>query len=134
MPVKLSIALAAVLLSGLTMSCGNRAGAKSEKAESSEPLNGGELFMKYICMTCHSFDGREMYGPGLDSIYMTTVRVKRGGEYIELLADREYLKRSILAPNHERLEAYESREMPVPDMTEEEAEVLVDHIISFSPQ
>lgn len=113
-------------------------GKKEQAAATPEPVlaeekSGEYLFQYYMCMTCHSFEGKAAYGPGLDSLYMSGVRVLQGGKYQELTADREYLKRSILDPDHERLEGYENKVMPKPDMSPEDAEILVDYIISKNP-
>ena len=93
---------------------------------------GTELFAKYGCAVCHSLDGKVIYGPPLDEIYMKNVKVLRQGEEFTIVADRDYLKKAISEPRYEKVLEYSNKEMPIPAFTDEEAEILVDFIIAIN--
>ena len=130
-----------LLFSLLLLSCGRSpdrvsTAAGTPAAESPVALeevpSGDYLFERYTCMACHSLEGKEMYGPRLDSLFMKEVRVVRDGELLMLTADRAYLERSIMDPDYERVQGYEKRIMPKPEMPERDLKLLVDYIISVS--
>jgi cytochrome c551/c552 len=93
---------------------------------------GTELFAKYGCAVCHSLDGKVIYGPPLDEIYMKNVKVVRQGKEFSVIADHDYLKKAISEPRYEKVLEYSNKEMPIPAFTEEEAEILVDFIIAIN--
>ena len=51
------------------------------------------------CLTCHSLDGTKIIGPSLKGIYGTKRTVVTNNTEREVVADDEYIKRSILDPN-----------------------------------
>ena len=51
------------------------------------------------CLTCHSLDGTKIIGPSLKGIYGTKRIVVTNNSEREVVADDEYIKRSILDPN-----------------------------------
>lgn len=93
---------------------------------------GTELFSKYGCAVCHSLEGKVIYGPPLDEIYMKNVKVLRQGEEFTTVADREYLKKAISEPRYEKVLEYSNKEMPIPGFSDEEAEILVEYIIAIN--
>ncbi len=100
------------------------------KTDKNEILGkGSELFSKYGCAVCHSIDGKEIYGPPLNEIYMKNVKVLRNGEEFTVIADRKYLKKAIIEPRYEKVLEYRNKEMPLTQITSEEAEILVDYLI-----
>lgn len=118
-----------LLLLGLLYSCGG---------DSSKKMNGEttaaeaeDLFHRYVCFTCHSIDGSDMYGPTLQGIYMKELVVIRDGEEKKVTVDRKYLKRSILDPEFEKVKEYQTRTMPKPEITNKELEILIDYIIGL---
>jgi cytochrome c oxidase subunit 2 len=112
--------------------CGQQAG--KQKSQSDVLAEGSELFTKYGCMVCHSLDGTIIYGPPLDNLYMQKVTVLRNGQIIELIADREYLKKAIIDPRSEKVLDYQNKDMPQPVFSEKDAELLVDYIIQINQQ
>ncbi|WP_282037295.1 cytochrome c oxidase subunit II [Saccharicrinis aurantiacus] len=60
---------------------------------------GKALFQKFGCFACHSIDGSKLVGPSLKGIFNNKRMVIKDGEEIELVADAEYIKRSIYEPN-----------------------------------
>lgn len=93
---------------------------------------GSDLFNKYGCNICHTFDGSVLYGPPLNEIYMTEIMVIREGKEKSIVADREYLKRAIVDPRYEKVLEYQNKEMPVTFISDEEADILTDYIIAMS--
>ncbi|TNF45536.1 MAG: cytochrome c [Bacteroidetes bacterium] len=110
-------------------SCGK---SPSKKMNSENILKeGAELYAKYGCAVCHSLDGKEIYGPPLNRIYMKEIKVVRNGKELILTADRDYLKKAITDPRYEKVLEYRNKEMPLTQISDEEAEILVDYIIAL---
>ena len=117
-----------LLGSGWTYSCSNR----QEKNRSELLRTGDRLFHQNACITCHSLDGKEVYGPPLDGLYMKEVEVIRNGETIKLTADRSYLKRAIADPRYEEVKGYESKDMPEVHISDEDIDLLVEYLMIIS--
>lgn len=92
---------------------------------------GSELYAKYGCAVCHSLDGKEIYGPPLNGIYMKELKVIRKGKEFTVTADRNYLKKAILDPRYEKVLEYSNKEMPLTQISGEDVEILVDYIIAL---
>lgn len=92
---------------------------------------GSQLYAKYGCAVCHSIDGKEVYGPPLNEIYMKKIKVVRNGKEFTVTADRDYLKKAIIDPRYEKVLEYRNKEMPLTQISSEEAEILVDYIIAL---
>jgi len=90
---------------------------------------GSVLYTKYGCTICHSLEGKIIYGPSLNTIYMKEIKVIRNGKEFTVKADREYLLRAITDPRAEKVLDYQNKEMPVPSFSKEEAEILVEYLI-----
>ena len=93
---------------------------------------GSILFAKYSCTICHSLKGKIIYGPSLNNIYLKEVKVTRNGKELTMIVDREYLKRAITDPRAEKVLEYQNKEMPVPIFSKEEADILVEYLISLN--
>lgn len=106
--------------------------APQKKPDRQEILKkGAELFAKYGCAVCHSLDGKVIYGPPLNGIFMKNVKVIRNGQEFTIVADKEYLRKAISEPRHEKVLEYKNKEMPLTNFSKEETEILVDYIILF---
>ena len=92
------------------------------------------MFTKYGCAVCHSLDGKEIYGPPLNDIYLKEVKVIRQDREITVAADREYLKRSILDPGFEEVLGFQNKAMPKAHFSDEEADILVDYLIAVDKE
>ena len=112
-----------------SVACGRNSKKGHDEKFSME--KGSELYAKYGCAVCHSIDGKEIYGPPLNGIYMKEIKVVRNGKELILIADREYLKKAITDPRYEKVLEYRNKEMPLTQISEEEAEILVDYIIAL---
>ncbi len=111
------------------LGCSGESKRKPDKAEVLK--KGAELYAKYGCAVCHSLEGKEIYGPPLNEIYMKKLKVIRNGKELEVIADRKYLKKSITNPRYEKVLEYQNKEMPISNFSEEEAEMLVEYIIAL---
>ncbi|MCW0482440.1 cytochrome c oxidase subunit II [Gaoshiqia sediminis] len=71
------------------------------------PTASGKRIMTNIgCLACHSLDGSKLVGPSFKGLYGHEVTVKAGGETKTVVADDEYIKRSIYDPNSEIVEGF----------------------------
>jgi cytochrome c oxidase subunit 2 len=107
--------------------CGEAPPKKTDKTEILK--RGSELYSKYGCAVCHSLDGQVIYGPPLNGLFMKNVKVIRDGHEFTVVADREYLKKAITEPRYEKVLEYRNKEMPLTQLTNKEAEILIDYII-----
>ena len=92
---------------------------------------GAELYAKYGCAVCHSLDGKVIYGPALNGIFMKNVKVIRNGQEFTVVADRDYLRKAISEPRYEKVLEYKNKEMPLTNFSKEETEILLEYIILF---
>lgn len=100
------------------------------RTSSTDPSAGGpDLFSRYACFTCHSLEGKVMYGPPLNGLFMKEVSVVRQGEVKTVIADRDYLKRAITDPDYEKVTEYKSKVMPKPVIPGDDVETLIDYLI-----
>jgi cytochrome c oxidase subunit 2 len=90
---------------------------------------GPNLFLKYGCIVCHSLEGKIIYGPPLNDIFMKEIKVIRNGKEITRIADREYLLHAITDPRAEKVLVYQNKEMPETSIPKEDAAVLVEYLI-----
>lgn len=90
---------------------------------------GKELFQKSNCQMCHSFEGKDLYGPALNSILDTKVKVIRNNKEQYVTIDRKYIFRAIKDPEFEKLKGFEKRKMPVPDLSKSEMKAITEYII-----
>ena len=105
-----------------------------EKKQNDQLPTGFSTFAKYGCMTCHSLDGTDMYGPPLNDIYLKKETVIRKSRVLTISVDRKYLKRAITDPEYEKVWGYQDRTMPLPDIPRKDVEILVEYLISLKEQ
>mgnify|MGYP001627471773 CR=1 FL=1 len=67
---------------------------------------GLALLKQNACLTCHSQDGSKIIGPSFRGLYGRTEIVETDGKERELLADDEYIARSIREPNADVVKGY----------------------------
>ncbi len=70
------------------------------------PAQISELLDEGGCLDCHSTDGSEIVGPTFKGIYGRKSIVVTEGVEREIIADDEYLKKSILYPNADIAKGY----------------------------
>ncbi len=67
---------------------------------------GKRLMEKNGCVVCHSSDGTKIVGPTYKGVYGHKVMVVTNGKEREILADDEYIKRSIYEPDADVVKGY----------------------------
>jgi cytochrome c oxidase subunit 2 len=84
-------------------------------AEGSMALEGRKIFLKYRCVSCHSYSDREQpRAPLLEDLYLKTVHYHLPGEtgttqnWRTTLADEDYIRESILNPSAKIVAGYEN--------------------------
>lgn len=103
------------------------------KANTKENVEKGDvLFHSVGCTQCHSLNGETMYGPALNNILNTSIRVIRDGKEVSLTVDREYIRHSVQNPEYEKLLNFKMRKMPKTELSEEEINQLTDYLISIN--
>ena len=73
-----------------------------------------------------------MYGPALNNILNTSIRVIREGKEVSLTVDREYIHRSIRNPEYEKLLDFKKQKMPITELSEDQINQLTDYLISIN--
>lgn len=76
------------------------------------------------CMSCHGRDGVGGTGPAWTGLAGSTRPLTDG---TEVVADREYLVRSLIDPQAERVNGY-NIVMPTVDLTVEEIDSIIDYL------
>lgn len=103
----------------------------SEGDRVAELRRAGERLSKVKgCHACHSTDGSLLVGPSYKGLLGSTVTVVSGGQTRQIVADEEYIRRSILEPTADVVEGYEPV-MPKVDATEEEIAALIEYLKSL---
>lgn len=77
-----------------------------EGVETPVELLGQKLIQTKGCMVCHSIDGTKLIGPTLKGVYGKKTEVITAGKEREIIADDEYLRRSILEPGADVVEGF----------------------------
>lgn len=92
-------------------------------------LDGAALVEKHGCLACHSLDGSRRLGPTLKGIYRKERRVVISGTERTVLADDDYLRRSLLRPNYELVKGFQPL-MPSIEgiVSEKEIEAMIEYM------
>lgn len=105
-------------------------GRQQEKPE------GLRLMEVQGCIACHSLDGSKRIGPHLNGVFGSTVVVTSNGKTRTIIADRAYLKRSILDPRADVVAGFEST-MPTNfknQLGEKNLNTILDYLESIGHQ
>lgn len=92
-----------------------------ERAEGSSALEGGKLFRKLKCISCHAADAQAR-APLLENLFGRMVPLQDNSQ---VLADEDYLRRSILRPREQVVAGYQ------PIMPTFEGQVTEDEILQL---
>jgi cytochrome c oxidase subunit 2 len=90
---------------------------------------GQELFQQYSCVKCHS-----QYAPTMANLFGSKVKVWQDGKLIEVTADEDYIRDSIINPAHQIVDGYgDHANMPSfkDVLSEEQIQQLVSYIKSI---
>ncbi|MEO0255051.1 MAG: cytochrome c oxidase subunit II [candidate division WOR-3 bacterium] len=88
---------------------------------------GKKLVSENACIACHSTDGSKSIGPSFKGMYGKKEVVFSEGKELEIVADDEYLKESILEPAKKVVKGYENL-MPPSELKEEELKAIIEYI------
>lgn len=83
----------------------------ADTTRKSEPVadpvaEGKRLMEKNGCVVCHSSDGTKIVGPTYKGVYGHKLTVVTDGKEREIVADDEYIKRSIYEPDADIVKGY----------------------------
>ncbi len=101
------------------------------------PVGGDEALMpgrvvinKNGCNACHTFDGSKLAGPSYKGLYGSERVVTTGGEKRTVIADEEYLRRSIYQPNADIVDGYNKGLMLSykDQITEKELDQIIEYL------
>jgi cytochrome c oxidase subunit 2 len=101
--------------------------AVTDEERKLEMQAGEKILEAYNCLDCHTTDGKTMDGPTFKGLYGSRVTVTTKGKERTLLADEDYLRRSILDPKADIVKGY-SDIMPVTPVKPEDLEAIVTYI------
>lgn len=91
------------------------------------PEKGLKLLQEKGCLGCHSTDGTKKIGPTLKGLYGKKVVVLTNGKEREIIADEEYLRKSILKPEADIVKGY-APIMPAIPVTDEDLQKIVEFL------
>jgi len=96
-------------------------------AEAVPEKKGPELLRSKGCLACHTTDGTKKVGPTFKGLYGSKVTVLTNGKERELVADEEYLTRSVREPAYDVVKGYPNI-MPMIPLTPEELEEIIEYL------
>ena len=79
---------------------------KGEEGKKTPGLKGAEMVRLKGCIACHSIDGSIKVGPTFKGIFERKIVVITSGKEREIIADEEYLRKSILEPASDLVKGY----------------------------
>ncbi len=102
-----------------------------KQGKKAAPVEGPALLTRHGCSGCHSVDGSQRIGPTFQGLFGRQVQVVSKGQEQNLIADRDYVQRSILEPQADLVQGYPpvmpSYQGQIP---RDELELLVDYLCS----
>jgi len=97
-------------------------------AGAAAPENKGlKLLQDKGCLGCHTIDGTPKIGPTFKGLSGSEVTTTTNGKERVIVADEEYIKRSILHPDADIVKGYQPI-MPTIPVTDEELHTIIDFI------
>ena len=92
-----------------------------------EAMTGGDLARDLGCVSCHT-QVDTAQAPSWQGLAESTIRLSDGSEVV---ADSDYIRRSITEPAAQVAEGYRAT-MPLFDLTPEQVDLLVDYIMGLN--
>jgi cytochrome c oxidase subunit 2 len=116
-------------LGALASACGSDAGPQVQLSAAGE--RGKAVAKEQGCTSCHTPDGKRSIGPTWQGLAGSTQTLDDG---TEVVADDDYLRRSILQPKGEIVDGYPSS-MPIYDgeVTDAELDALIAYLHDLAP-
>ncbi|MGH9132693.1 MAG: c-type cytochrome [Ilumatobacteraceae bacterium] len=117
---RVRLAARAIPLVLLAAACGGSNGLDL----SPEADNGRKIANSRGCASCHGSDGSGGVGPAFTGLYGSEVTLEDGSKVV---ADDEYLRRSITDPGAQRVDGY-AVSMPTSDLSDDDIEAVLAYI------
>lgn len=95
---------------------------------SKKKVTGADLVKMKGCTGCHNVEGPTKVGPTWKGIFDSKRQVIRNGEEMEVKADEEYLRNSILNPAQDKAIGFEEAVMPAQSLSDKELDLIVDYL------
>jgi len=91
---------------------------------------GLDVIKKNACIGCHSLDGSKLVGPSFKGIYNTERNVVADGKTVTVIADDDYISKSIIDPNSEIVVGYSANLMQSYKgvLNDNEIKLIVDYL------
>jgi uncharacterized membrane protein/cytochrome c2 len=118
--------LFAVLLASSAIALAPRALAAGD------PARGRELLGERGCTACHSLDGSPRQGPTFAGLAGRPRKVLTDGAVREVVADEDYLRRSLAEPNRDLVEGYARGSMPRFSLSDGEANDVIAAMVQLA--
>ncbi len=96
--------------------------------EPPDVARGLQLLQQYGCIGCHSLDGSPGAGPTFQGLFGREVTNIREGRQVTVIADEEYIRRSIRQPQLEVTVGFPPIMPAFPQITDEEMEEIIDYL------
>ena len=90
-------------------------------------IPGDQLLQQKGCRACHSIDGTTVLGPTLKGLFGRTVTVVADGRDRQVVADENYIRKSISEPGVEVVKGFPPI-MPPQKLTEDEINAIVQYL------
>ena len=90
-------------------------------------ISGLKILEDKGCLGCHTTDGVKKIGPTFKGLYGSKVTVLTSGKERVIVADEEYLRRSVLEPKADIVKGYPDV-MPTLPVTPEEMEEIIEYL------
>jgi len=91
------------------------------------PPEGDKLLQNKGCTACHSIDGTAKVGPTFKGLYGHTMTVITAGQERDIVADEEYIKRSIKDPQADLVKGFPPI-MPVLQLSDKEINEILEYL------
>ena len=111
----------------ITMSAAEFSAWYQSKPEAKAGQKGLDLLQSKGCLGCHTTDGTPKVGPTFRGLYERKVTVSTQGKERTIVADEEYLKRSVLDPGSDVVKGFPNI-MPKMPVSEDELKEIVNYI------
>jgi cytochrome c oxidase subunit 2 len=91
---------------------------------------GLTILKQNACITCHSLDGSKIVGPTFKGLFGKEEEVITDGQERTIIADEEYIKRSIYEPNADLVKGYNPGLMISykETLTEEDIQKVIEYL------
>ncbi len=105
------------------------AAEESPEVKKAVEVQGKQILRIRGCVACHSTDGSVIIGPSLKGLYGKSRIVLVDGQEKNVVADEDYLRRSVLEPEIELVKGFNNL-MPSQkgQMSEEELSILIEYL------